>query len=156
MTVWTERDLPVLTAIAAPSHEGVRAGYLSIQTGADELALGLAPVDLIDSVLTLRDAGYITFNDLQETFGDANMHLTGLAITGSGMQILGEWPLFDAVATPAILADLLDRIAPEASTPEETTATRSAALYVRSVAPAVVRSALQGALSAFFRAHGVP
>jgi len=123
MSVWTERDLPVLRALANP-HDDVRAGFLSIGSG-DDLGIGMAPLDLIDSVLTLRDAGYITFRDQQETFGEPNLHLTGVAVTGAGMQILGEWPLFDAVASPEMLADLLERLAPEASTPEETAAARS-------------------------------
>jgi len=152
MSVWTERDLPVLRALANP-HDDVRAGFLSIGSS-DDLGIGMAPLDLIDSVLTLRDAGYITFRDQQETFGNPNLHLTGLAVTGAGMQILGEWPLFDAVASPEMLADLLERLAPEASTAEETTAARSAAGYVRSVAPTVLRSMFTGAISAALRTYG--
>lgn len=156
MTVWTERDLPVLQAIASADDDHLREGFLFIGGETDQLGLGMEPLDAIDSVLTLRDAGYLTFRDAQETFGNPNLHLTGLAVTGAGMQALGEWPSFDAVATPELLAALLERLAPEAPTADETTATRAAAGYVRSVAPGVLRSVVTGTVSALLRSHGIP
>jgi hypothetical protein len=154
VTVWNARDLPVLRALADSEDQHIREGFLYLGGNTDQLGLNLASLDVMDSVLTLRDAGYVAFRDSQET-GGANLHLTGLAVTGRGLQALGEWPSFEAVATPDLLAALLEHLAPEAPTADETAATRAAADYVRSVAPGALRSIVTGAVSALLRAHGI-
>lgn len=87
MSVWTDRDLPVLLALAEPSDEHLALGYLSLGDGhgAGALGLDLDEMEIADSLLTLREADYVQFTDAQET-GGPNLHLAGLAITGSGLQ----------------------------------------------------------------------
>jgi hypothetical protein len=91
VSIWTDPDLPVLRAIAEATDTNVHAGFLFIGGDSDQLGVSMDPLDLIDSLLTLRDASYISFRDAQET-GGPNLHLTGLAVTWAGMQALGEWP----------------------------------------------------------------
>ena len=153
MSVWTDRDLPVLVALTAPSDEYIRDGYLTLGhgRGGDSLGLDLSDDVIHDSLLTLRDAGYVDFELEYETGPGA--HLTHLAVTGAGYQALGEWPLFDAVTSPETIALLLEELAPEAPTEEETTNMQRAARYVRTLAPPVFRQFVTGAVAAVIRAH---
>jgi hypothetical protein len=158
LSVWTERDLPMLKALVESDNEHLREGFLYISEGSDPLGLGLGlePSYAIDGIYTLQDAGYVQFDEGHETFGGPNLMATSFSVTGAGMQALGEWPMFETVADPELLAAVLERLAPEAPTDGETTATRAAAGYVRTVAPGVLRSLLSSAVSTLLRSHGVP
>jgi hypothetical protein len=153
VSVWTDRDLLVLQALTEAPDTDVREGYLSIGHGRGREALGIDLDDaaIHDALLTLRDAGYVSFELQLETGPGA--HFTYLAITGAGMQALGQWPLFDAATSPLTIALMLEHLAPEAPTEEESTNLRRAAEYVRGVAPATFRSLAAGAMSAIIRAH---
>jgi hypothetical protein len=157
MTVWSDRDLPVLLALTQPPDPQVREGYLSIGHGRGSEALGVDLDDAViyDAMLTLGDAGYIDFDVQLETGPGA--HFTHLAVTGGGMQALGQWPLFDAATSPETIALMLEHLAPEAPTEEESTNLRRAADYIRGMAPATFRSLAASAISALIRAHlGLP
>ena len=60
--------------------------------------------------------------------------ITHFQVTGRGQQALGEWPLFDQIASPETLALLLERLAEEAPSDEEANNLRKAATYARSLA----------------------
>jgi hypothetical protein len=109
VTVWTQRDLPVLEALSAPRDEHLRLGYLTIDYGRGSDVLGVALSDdaIYDSLLTLRNADYVDF-DVELEMGPG-AHFTQLAITGGGYQALGEWPLFDEISSPETIARLLSR-----------------------------------------------
>jgi hypothetical protein len=98
----------------------------------------------------LRDAGYVDF-DIQLDLGGAG--LTELAVTGEGLRALGEWPLVEAVASPETIALLLEQLAPEAASEEESANMRRAARYLRGLAPATFRSLATGVAAAIIRAH---
>jgi hypothetical protein len=151
--LWTDRDLVVLQALLDARDPDVREGYLSLGHGRASTALEveLSDAEIYDSLLILRDAGYVDFDVHLESGPGA--HYTQLAVTGAGMQALGQWPLFDAATSPETVALLLERLAPEAPTEDETTNLRRAAAYVRGMAPATFRSLATGALSALIRAH---
>jgi hypothetical protein len=153
MTVWTERDLPVLEALSAPDDEHLRLGYLTIGHGRGAEALGITHSDdaIYDSLLTLRDAGYVDFDMQLETGPGA--HFTQLALTGAGYQALGEWPLFDEITSPETMALLLEHLAEEAPTEEETQNMRRAARYVRSLGGDAFRRFVVGAMAALIRAQ---
>jgi hypothetical protein len=157
LSVWTERDLVVLRALIRSENEYVRTGYLTIGhgRGAEELGASLDDADIHDSLLTLQEAGYADFDVAYESGPGA--HFTHLSITGAGLQVIGEWPLFDAATSPEAIALLLERLAPEAPTDEETTNMGRAATYVRSLAPGVFRGFVTGAISAIMRSRlGLP
>lgn len=80
-------------------------------------------------------------------------HFTQLAMTGGGYQALGEWPLFDEITSPETLARLLEHLAEEAPTEEETQNMRRAAGYVRSVGGDAFRRFVVGAMAALIRAQ---
>ena len=107
MTVWERRDLPVLRALAASDDENILQGVLQLSTEEESpLGLDLTTGEVYDAVLILTDAGYIEGEVQHEGGGTALV--THFQVTGRGYQALGEWPLFDQLASPHTLALLLD------------------------------------------------
>jgi hypothetical protein len=152
MTVWERRDLPVLRALADTDDENILQGVLDLSAeNANPLGLDLTFDEIYDAVLTLSDAGYVE-GELQHEGGRSAL-LTQFQITGRGYQALGEWPLFDELASPQTLALLLDRLAEEAPTREEASNFRRAARYARGLTASTLRSALIAALAHVARAH---
>ena len=151
MTVWEQRDLPVLRALAALDLDSHAAQWLSMRPGSreNELGLDLDGGDLYDSILTLGDAGYVEGNLHMETGPSASF--TGVRVTGRGHQALGEWPLFDEIASPATLAALLERLAEEAPSDDEADAMRQSARYVGSIGGDALRAIATGALAQLAR-----
>ncbi len=151
MTVREARDLPVLRALATSEDSYVRDGYLTIGhgRGADALGLELSDGEIHDAILTLADADYVDFELQYETGPGA--HLTNFSVTGRGQQALGEWPLFDTIASPETLALMLERLAEEAPTDEEADNMRRAARYVRTLSVPALRALATGAVSTLAR-----
>lgn len=151
MTLWEGRDLPVLRALAEPIDEQVRDGYLWLTgeaTGAERLGVTLSNTEIWDAILTLADAGYVTCEAHETNYRGGFTHLS---VTGRGLQALGQWPLFEEIASPATLALLLERLAEEAPSEEESSNMRRAASYVRKLSVPVVRAAATGALTWWVR-----
>jgi hypothetical protein len=138
VTIWDDRDLPVLRALAATDHHEIRDGYLILGDDAarEKLGLDLPPDELERAVFTLRDAGYVAAKP-EAKFGFTHLH-----VTGRGMQAIGQWPSFSE-SSPATIAALLDRLAEEAPTDAEAVSARRAASYIRSLAASVVTSAFR-------------
>jgi hypothetical protein len=142
MTVWERRDYPVLHALANSDDENLRHGFLS---AAEQLGLEMTPGDLHDALLALADADYI---DVQVGYESGPSALfTHLQVTGRGQQALGQWPLFDEIASPETLAMLLEHLAAEAATSEEESNLRRAADYVRGVSAATLRALVIGVVA---------
>jgi hypothetical protein len=149
MTVWERRDFPVLQALAKSGDENVRNGFLHVsRRGTAPLAIELSPDEIHESILALGDADYVDFS-LQYSGGGATF--TQLHVTGRGQQALGEWPLFDEIASPDTLALLLERLAEEAPSDEEADNLRRAAQYARSLGAASLRALAVSALSQLAR-----
>jgi hypothetical protein len=148
MTVWEQRDLPVLRALATSEDDQVRSGFVSVRVGGpgEHLGLDLDGAAVHDAILALADAGYVEAANLSYETGPGAI-FTGLRVTGRGQQALGEWPLFVEIASPDTLALLLERLAEEAPTEEEAANMRKAADYVRSVAGGALRALATGALA---------
>jgi hypothetical protein len=152
MTVWERRDLPVLRALADTDDENILQGVLNLSAeNGNPLGLDLTFEEIYDAVLTLSDAGYVE-GEVQHEGGRSAL-LTQFQITGRGYQALGEWPLFDELASPQTLALLLDRLAEEAPTREEASNFRRAARYARGLTASTLRAALIAALAHVARAH---
>jgi hypothetical protein len=152
MTVWERRDLPVLQALAGTDDENLRQGFLHLSSGGvNPLGLDLSTDEVYDALLTLADADYIE-GELQHE-GGGSVIITRFQVTGRGQQALGEWPLFDQLASPTSLALLLERLAEEAPTDDEAGSLRRAASYTRGLAASTVRAAAVGALGYLVRAH---
>ena len=147
MSVWERRDLPVLRALSG-DDEHRRQGFLHMnyEFGEAPLGLDLSGGDVHDALLALHDADYVEIRTLQYESGRSAM-FTGVRVTGRGQQALGEWPLFDEVASPQTLALLLERLAEEAPTNEEADNLRHAAAYARGLAAMSLRATAVGALS---------
>ncbi len=149
--MWERVDLPVLSVLASSSHEQLRHGFLSIESyGSEAIPLELEPGALHDSTLRLGDAGYVEFADLAYE-GGGGASFTGFRVTGRGQQAIGEWPLFDSVASPLTLALLLERLAEYVPTDEEATNLRRAATYVRSLGAGTLKAAAITATSQLAR-----
>lgn len=147
MTVWEGRDLPVLRGLATTEDPDVRWGFVVVnQQLAETLSVDLGPAEIHDAILALADVGYVEANDVKYNPGPGAI-FTGLRVTGRGQQALGEWPLFDEIASPETLALLLERLAEEAPTDEEAENLRRTARFVRSVAAGSLRALATGAAS---------
>ena len=157
MTTWENRDLPVLRALATTDDENVRNGFLMLRLGrTGTLELSLADQEIHEAVLVLADVGYVEGNEPSyDTGGGATF--TRFRVTGRGQQALGQWPLFHDLISPETMAELLDRLAEEAPSDEESENLRRAANYIRKVSSGVVRAAGTAATSQLLRnALGLP
>jgi hypothetical protein len=154
---WTDRALPVLRALEAPSDRNLRDGFLSLGRGRAEKNLGIELSDdaAHDTILQLSDAGYVEFKKLgYETGGGA--HFSGLHITGRGLQVLGEWPRFEVIVSPLTLAALLDALA-EYAPADEAREMKRAASFVRGIAATTLKSLAIGAGSQLLKGVlGIP
>jgi hypothetical protein len=108
-----------------------------------------------DTILQLGDLGYVEYNDMSYTTrGSATF--VGLRVTGRDLQVLGEWPRFEALVSPATLAAVVDQLADYAA-PEEASRMKRAAGAIRRVGAAGLRSAAIGIGSQLLRgALGLP
>jgi hypothetical protein len=152
-TVWERRDLPVLQALATTEDDNLRHGFLNLDrhSATNALGLDLSAGDIHDAIEALHDVGYVEGNVQYEAGGGRSALYTQLRVTGRGQQALGEWPLFDEIASPTTLALFLERLAEEAPTDEEASSLRRAATYVRKLGVATLRTAVTGSLVALAR-----
>jgi hypothetical protein len=152
MSVWSDRDLPVLRYLHehAPRDELLSTNWHSKAAHPD--LPGLTEQDVHVAVETLVDEGLIHYrNDSWNTAG--GVHWIGLQITGSGLQALGQWPVFDMLTSPEELGLLLDGLAEMAATEEEENNLREAATTARSKSADALRSLAAGALGAIVRSQ---
>jgi hypothetical protein len=154
---WTDRALPVLRALVSPSNDYVRDGFLSLGHGRAEANLGLKLPDNVveDTTMQLADVGYVELNDITYESG-GGAHISGLHASGRGLQVLGEWPRFEALVSPLTFAALLEALA-EFATPEEARQMRRAAAVVRRLGGMALRSLAMGTGGQLLRnAMGLP
>jgi hypothetical protein len=157
VTVWETRDLPVLRALTTSDDENLRHGVLHLRSTPSPLGVDLSPSEMHDALADLWDAGYIECTVQYESGPIAGALFNGLRVTGRGQQALGQWPLFDEIASPATLALFLERLADQAPTTEEASNLRRAAAYARKLSAASLRAAAVGALAHVVRnALGLP
>jgi hypothetical protein len=135
--------LAVLGAIAEPEDYNLReSGFLSFDAGgAHQLRLGLDGFIVHEALLALSDLDYIEWNEWQYT-GGPTLDVTGLRVTGRGMQALGQWPSLLTATTPASLSHVLEMVAPYAADPEKAGVLREAAKEARRLTGPVLRRAL--------------
>jgi len=143
MNRWEERAIPVLRALRSSPDRYVREGILLLGYGRGAaLGVGLSDDAIYDTVLQLRDIGYVEYDKVEHSHpGGATF--TGFAVTGRGLQVLGEWPRFEALVSPVTLAALIERLA-EFAPPEEVPTMKRAASAVRRIGSAGLRSAAIG------------
>jgi hypothetical protein len=111
MRVAWDDALAVLATLAAPADQTLRDGTMFLGPGdADQLGLGLDPSVVHDAILALSDAGYVEWDNWQYS-GGPGASISGLRVTGAGMQALGQWPALRTITTPASLAHLLEALA---------------------------------------------
>jgi hypothetical protein len=121
-TLWQDRALPVLQALHHRDSELAAAGILLLGGGEnDGLGLDLAP----EAIHQLIDAGYVEHDEVSY-YQPSGVTFTGLRVTGCGLQVLGEWPRFEAIVSPATLAELVERLADYAPADEATDVRRAA------------------------------
>jgi hypothetical protein len=150
VTLWNTRDEPVLRWLLESPPE---AGILRINSQGEEphdALPDLSQAQVYRGIETLRDAGYLAGDDGKWSSG-GGYTLTRIQVTGAGKQALGLWPRFDALGSPAELADILDALADNAPTEEEASNLKRAASAVRRAAPTVVRGLAEAGLSAAAR-----
>ncbi len=137
----------MLRELATSDDENLRHGFLDLSTNL--LGLHLSAAEIHDAILALRDKEYVEAEVGYE--GGGGSLFTHFRVTGRGQQALGEWPLFDEIASPGTLALFLERLAQEAPTDEEASNLRRAAVYVRGLAVPTLRALVVGSASALAR-----
>jgi hypothetical protein len=150
MTLWTDRDEPVLRWLIEHPPNG---DFLRIQTLSNQPYDGLPGLTQLQvwlAVETLRDAGYLASNPGQWSSG-GGFTITRIQATGRGKQAVGLWPRFDALGSPGELADILDALAENAPTEEQASNLQRAATAVRRAAPGVIRALAEAGFSAAAR-----
>jgi hypothetical protein len=109
MSVWTDRDQPVLQhLISSPPEHNI----LWTRKWSDDPRPDLPQVterEFHKSVLTLHDAGYVAW-DRDEGERGGGWNFQGFLVTGAGKQALGLWPRFDVLASPEGLSAVLDTL----------------------------------------------
>jgi hypothetical protein len=108
------------------------------QQGAEWLELDIDEGELFDTLHQLQDLGYVRFNVTLE--GGPGALFLDLRLTGRGLQVLGEWPRFEAWASPATLAAFAEQLGQFVS-PDDRTRLERAAAYLRSQAPGAIKGA---------------
>lgn len=157
MSLWEERDVPVLRALATTEDDNLRHGFLHMTRGhgAEALQLELPAEAVHESIIALRDLGYVEANESYSSGGGVTY--TGLRVTGRGQQALGEWPLFEQFVSPDTLARFLEVMAEEAESDEVEGNLRRAAEYVRGLSMATLKAlAVSATAHAARHALGLP
>jgi hypothetical protein len=152
MSLWADRDLPVLRFLHDhPPHDGMlETNRLSEKPHSD--LPQLTEQDVHIAVQTLHDVGYVDFEN-QEGESSGGVLWQDILVTGAGKQILGEWPLFEALGSPAELAAILDRLADMAATDEEKSNLRKAASSARERGVDGLKTLAAGVLRAYVRSQ---
>jgi hypothetical protein len=140
VSAWEEQAMPVLRALEDPRDHNLKDGFLSIERGEGGRTLGLEMEDgaLVETLFQLRDLGYVVFTD-PEYFG-SGASFTDVRITGRGLQVLGQWPRFEAMVSPSTLAEAVDRLGEFAPDDEQRTVFRRVAAYLRDKSAGTLRT----------------
>lgn len=156
-THWELVALPVLQHLVKEEDALRKRGLLQLgvgQDGAKWLGLAIDDGELFDTLHQLQDLGYVSFDLTLE--GGPGALFIDLRLTGRGLQVLGEWPRFEAWSSPATLAAFAEQLA-QFVAPDDRTRLERAAAYLRSQAPAAVKGAAIAAGSQLVRsALGIP
>lgn len=121
MSTWTDSDEPVLRWLRnqgssfLPEPWSLRLGLRDSVEPPDEVA-GLDSERLDQALVRLLDHGLVDARR-QETIGFASW--TGLRVTARGMQVLGEWPDLDQLASAVGVKMLLNELAKSAPNEEQ-------------------------------------
>jgi hypothetical protein len=138
---WETVALPVLQRLAEREDELRQRGLLQLglgTRGSEALGLEIQEGELFDALFQLQDLGYITF-DMTPESGPGALFVD-LRVTGRGLQVLGEWPRFEAWISPQTLAAFAEQMAEFAPSDDRPRLTRAAA-YLRARAPATIKGA---------------
>jgi len=150
MSLWSERDEPVLRWLEANPPFGGFVSTNQYSSQPDQRLPELTQAQFHRAVLTLHDAGYLSY-EAGTPQGGGGVSFTHFLVTGAGKQALGLWPRFDALGSPGELASILEALADNAPTEEEASNFRRAASAVRRAAPTVIRGLAEAGLSAAAR-----
>jgi hypothetical protein len=156
-THWESVALPVLQTLVEKEDALRERGLLQLglgQDGAKWLGLDIDEGELFDTLYQLQDLGYVSFNVTLD--GGPGALFLDLRLTGRGLQVLGEWPRFEAWVSPATLAAFAEQLA-QFVAPDDRTRLERAATYLRSQTPGAIRGAAIATGSQLVRnALGIP
>lgn len=150
-THWESTALPLLEHLVAKERALRDRGLLELgagQGGAEWLELPMTDGELHETLHQLRDLDYVGFK--VERAGGPSAIFLDLRLTGRGLQVLGEWPRFEAWTSPPTLAAFADQLA-EFASPDDRTRLERAAVYLRSQAPGAIKGAAIAATSQLVR-----
>jgi hypothetical protein len=150
MTTWTTRDYQVLKWLqeSSPQHGILSTNWQS--TDEHPVLPGLTQQDVHMSVEILEDAGLVSSAD-QTWDSGGGVSWMQFQVTGTGLQALGEWPVFDMLENPKALGQLLDSLAEMSESDQEEENLRSAATRIRSMGRDALQALASGALTAAIR-----
>jgi hypothetical protein len=147
VSTWTESDEPVLRWLREqrpsflPEIWNLQLGLRRSVEPPDEVA-GLDSEQMDLALTRLFDHGLID-GRRQETIGYA--YWSALRLTARGMQVLGEWPDLDQLASAMGTKALLDEMAKSAEDPEDKRALRRMIGVIGELGEGVAMNALNAA-----------
>ena len=141
---WHERALPMLQALRTrDSGYGAASAIKLVKGQGNDLGLALSAGAIQDTILQLKEAEYVECDEIHGIGGGHGMIFVGLRVTGRGLQVLGEWPRFEAMISPTTLATLVDTLAQYATT-DDAEQMHRAANVIRRIAATGLRSVVFG------------
>jgi hypothetical protein len=120
------------------------------QPADNDLRLALSGTEIYNTILQLHDARYVEWDEDPHFYGGGGVTFIGLKVSGRGLQVLGEWPRFEALVSPPTLATLVDRLA-EYTEGDERSKMQRAAEVIRHAGVAGLRTLAIGAGSQLLR-----
>jgi hypothetical protein len=142
MSAWEKQALPVLRALAEPQDHHLKDGVLFVgpaERGRETLGVDIEEGELFEVLFQLRDLGYVEFSDPMYESGPGAA-FSDLRITGRGLQVLGEWPRFEAMVSPATIAEVVERLAEFAPDDDQRSRLQRVAGYLRSKSKGTVKA----------------
>jgi hypothetical protein len=147
MSTWTESDEPVLRWLRAqgssflPEPWNLKLGLRDSVEPPDEVP-GLNSEQMDQALTRLLEHG-LTNGRRQETIGYA--FWSSPRLTARGMQVLGEWPDFDQLATAVGMKMLLNELAKSATDTEDQAGLRRMVGVIGEVGEGIALSTLNSA-----------
>lgn len=158
-TASERRVLQVLQLFARPGTIDAQGAFTLSDARLRELGVDLTSDEMLQSINSLADLGYVDGHGWVEGVPDAlpqgkpaerpfeYVEYRHFFVTGRGLRALGQWPAFTDI-TPTTVALLLERLADESSDQTQADETWAAARDIRVLGPGVLDVAVDVASAA--------
>jgi hypothetical protein len=132
----------------------LRDGFLMLGRGrgCEMLGLELDDTVILDTLQALEDLGFVAIGKTQYETGNGAA-LSGVRIAGRGLQVLGQWPSFEAVVDPQAIVETLRRLEIYAPEVAQRTSLQRAAHVAKGLGPRALREVIAGVTAGAVRGN---